>query len=206
MTASAPARAFVRNLPLTNWATRFADGRITLHGTTAGAATRLELTFTGGDEPAWEALRRDDEDIDANAVAALVDTLHDLHVEVEATAAREVRIRGHALADVLIPRGATVQLDARSYGPATAPRLLDALRLRCDDCRITLNGSRWISDTAQIRLTQATLQPDGRVDIEGTARGLLEGALRAALGRVSDELTALVRADPRWRRFLRETA
>jgi hypothetical protein len=202
MNGATATRSLLRKLPLTLWATPFSTGRFVVQGRVADHAFRLDIAFTGGVRPVLGPLQRDGEPIAAAELGACLDGAEDLAVEGEAVAAQEIRVAGNALADLLVPRGARVHLAGRLEGPSSAPRLAAPIRLRCEDCRIDLRASRWLSERAAIRLTEVALHPDGRVVVTGASPGLLQGPVRHALTRVSADLTRAVRSDPRWRPFL----
>ena len=112
---------------------------------------------------------------------------------------------------VRLPAGVQVSLDGReevtvsgtSDGPPEALRLCAPLEVRCGGEGIRLSHRQFqrLARLAGVRISAATLHPDGEVALFGGASGALDGAVRRGLRSTSSRLSRLVRTSPHFRKL-----
>jgi len=169
---------------------------------------RIDLSFVGGDAPRFTAatvvgpgcsVRTDD----VAGLAPIVDALHDVGICVEARTDVEARVSlGHGI-EATIPESGTISLSAAVEGPPDAPVLAAALEVRVDGTGIGVRHrqARWLDSLARIRIRRVSLHPDGQVEFDGGAAGVMDWAVTDGLRRASNRITELVKDSPRFERL-----
>lgn len=137
-------------------------------------------------------------------VAELVERLHDVGVEVRAEPDGPIELALGGGVNILLSSGAGLTIRGRTVGEPPTLRLDEPLELTFDG-GLELAPDRLvgrIGRMAGIKLTRATLSPEGEVTLEADAHRAIERALRLPLDRAGKRLTEMVRASPRARAFL----
>jgi hypothetical protein len=103
-----------------------------------------------------------------------------------------------------IRREALVELRGATRGDASQIRLCEPVEIRCADVTVQLGSGQFraLSRLAKVKLTGATLHPDGSVDLQGGSRRVLDRAIQGGLSRASRGISSFVRQNVRMRRFL----
>ena len=109
---------------------------------------------------------------------------------------------------VHVPRGAVLELSGATAGGSTDLVLSEPLVVAFggEGLRLSHEQFKFLSRLASVRLSQATLHPDGSVDLEGHGSRWIDVALRVPLAKASTRLSDLIRQSPnfhRLRAFLR---
>ncbi|MEQ1565926.1 MAG: hypothetical protein ABMA64_09840 [Myxococcota bacterium] len=143
------------------------------------------------------------------ALGALVDQLADPEIHVRARPAEALVLKLAPGVSASIPANAAIVLEAKARGPAERPRLVAPLVVSVGGTglSIRLPGVRWVTTIASVGIRQASLAPDGGVELFGHAAPPFERAVDAGLRHASHHLSELVRTNPRFagvRSFLDE--
>ncbi|MEO0602684.1 MAG: hypothetical protein AAF211_14675 [Myxococcota bacterium] len=218
-----PLAAALRDLPLERWATRFVEGSVQISGrlpepvetTFDGVAhtletgmVRIDLDFVGGEGPAFTkvtlaAPRCAVSTDDAAGIGPVIDALHDVGICVEARTDHEVQVTlGHGI-EATIPQDGTITMSAAVEGPPETPVLAAALHVQVDGTGIGVRHrqARWLDGLARIRIRRVSLHPDGQVEFDGGAAGMMDWAVTNGLKRASSSITELVKDSPRFERL-----
>lgn len=196
----------------------------------------LSLTFTGGAKAAVGSVRVDGEvraggmsgstlALDAQggwlgphrvevgaplprALEAIVDAIHDVVVDAEASPISEVSLRFPAGVELVVPGDGPLVLSGAAEGPPEALVLAEPLVVAIggSGLQVTHKQLRWLANAVALSVSRAVLQPDGRVELEGNAARGLGRIAQGGLDVAGDQLTELVWAAPQFERvrgFLR---
>ena len=139
-------------------------------------------------------------------LSRIVEQLHDVAVEVHAEPDGALDLALGAGVRIQIAPGAALIIRGRTLGEPDALRLEEPLVIAFDGGGLELAPDRLVgrlSRLAGIRLTRATLHPDGEIVLEADAHRAIERALRVPLERAGQRLSELVRLSPRARAFLK---
>ena len=81
--------------------------------------------------------------------------------------------------------------------------LATALEVRVDGSgiRVRHEQARWLDSLARIRIRRVSLHPDGQVEFDGGASGMMDWAVRSGLERASSRISELVKDSPRFERL-----
>lgn len=137
----------------------------------------------------------------------LLDHLHDLAVEAAARPDRDLVVKLSGGVEATVRSGDVVTVRGATAGPPGGP-LLDApltVTVGGAGLRVSHEKLRWLAALAQVRIQEASLHPDGKVDLQADARAGIH-KVGGGLKRVSDRLSEVVRESPRFARvraFLR---
>jgi hypothetical protein len=133
--------------------------------------------------------------------------LSNLRIELtaRANAAWQLDLGGGVSLD--IRRDALVELKGATLGDAARIQLCEPMEIRCEDVTVQLGSGQFraLSRLARVRLTGATLHPDGSVRLKGGSRRGLNRAIQGGLSRASRGISNIVRQNVRIRRFLSST-
>lgn len=214
----------LRSLPVGRWARHLLHGTVRLAGE-APEATRVgadrpvdlpagsivvDLTFEGGEEPSITSLTLTaaDRELPAPAspaafVAALLDVLHDLAIDLEVHTDGEVVIDLGSGLQATLADGGSIALRAAAHGSPEAPRLVEPLEVDVADHGIKVTHARapGLSRMARVRVHRFALHPDGTVHLDGGGTGVLDFAVSSGLRRASSRLASLIRESPRFERL-----
>ncbi len=169
---------------------------------------RIDLTFVGAKAPAFtEAVlvgpHCSVRTADVAGVGPVIDVLHDVGLCVEARTDDEVQVMlGHGI-EATIPENGTISLSAAVEGPPETPVLAATVEVRVDGTGIGVRHSqaRWLDSLARIRINRVSLHPDGQVEFDGGAAGVMDWAVTSGLKRASSSITSLVRESERFERL-----
>jgi hypothetical protein len=144
-----------------------------------------------------------------DAVLDLVDALCDPSIHVRVRPAEGLLLKLAPGVTATVPANAAVVIEAQSRGPAERPRLVSPLVVSVGGTglSIRLPGSRWVATLASVGIRQASLAPDGEVELTGHAPPPFERAVGVGLKHASHQLSELVRTNPRFagvREFLQD--
>jgi hypothetical protein len=134
-------------------------------------------------------------------IAALVDHLDHLRIAARGEPDGDLLVRlGHGV-EVAVPAGVPLTISGATTGPAAALQLSEPLVVRFggEGLRISHDAFRAFSRLACVRLSRATLHPDGSVALESGPR-VVDAALKAPLQRASARLSEIVRRSPKFSR------
>ena len=137
----------------------------------------------------------------------LLDHVHDLSVEVAAWPDRDLVVKLSGGVEATVRAGDVVTVRGHTAGPPASP-LLDApltVTVGGAGLRVSHEKLRWLASLALVRIQEASLHPDGTVDLHADTRGGLH-RVGGGLRRVSERLSEVVRESPRFARvraFLR---
>jgi len=206
-------------LPIARWSRLLATGTLTLEGELRHAASvgadrldpgpiRVEVLFRGGEALQVRHLRLARGPADQERVLDPQASLEPLvtqlwHPTIEATglpADGMAVTLAHDLRLALDP-GVHVSLSAATRGEPQAPCLVRPLVVGFggQGVRLEHDGYARLSRLAAIRLHRASLQPDGRVRLEGRGPRVLDAAVQRGLHAASERVTRLVRDGERLR-------
>ncbi len=133
---------------------------------------------------------------------ALLDHLHDLSAEVAAWPDRDLVVKLSGGVEASVRAGDVVTVRGVTAGAPHGP-LLDApltVTVGGAGLKVSHEKLRWLAALAQVRIQEASLHPDGKVDLQGEARGGLH-RVGGGLQRVSERLSEVVRDSPRFARI-----
>ena len=137
----------------------------------------------------------------------LLDHLHDLCLEAAAWPDRDLVVKLSGGVEATVRAGDVVTVRGMTIGSPSGP-LLDApltVTVGGAGLRVSHEKLKWLSALALVRIQEASLHPDGKVDLQAEARGGLH-RVGGGLRRVSERLSEVVRESPgfaRVRAFLR---
>lgn len=177
------------------------------HEVTTGLV-RVDLSFVGGEEPSFTEARIAAPGCtlttpDVAGLTVLIDALHDVGICVEAHTDGSLQVvLGHGI-EATIPEQGVVSLSAVVEGPPEAPVLAGALEVRVDGSGIGVRHrqARWLDALAKIRIRRVSLHPDGQVEFDGGAAGVMDWAVTSGLKQASSRITELVKGSPRFERL-----
>ncbi len=136
-------------------------------------------------------------------VGALVDHVGSLSFVATATPSGELVVRLPAGVQVSLDGQDEVVVSGASEGPPGGLRLCAPLEVRCggEGFQLSHEQFRRLARLARVRISAATLHPDGEVALEGGASVGLDRAVRGGLVRTSQRLSRLVRTSPHFRKL-----
>jgi len=102
--------------------------------------------------------------------------------------------------EVRVPAGSVLEVSGAAVGAPDDLTLVAPLVVSIGDAwlRVSSGHLGYLSRLARVRITRATLHPDGSVAIEGGARRGLDLAVRRGLDRASSQLSRLVKSAPQF--------
>jgi hypothetical protein len=177
-----------------------ADGIRCVNGA-LGSRLRIEpnrIVWDGGEICSLESIRLHE------VMTECLGIMNDLWLSIDGRAGETWRMKGPGGFHLDIREDAFVSIRAATAGDPARMRLSSPLEIRCEDISVRLAGGQLstLSRLAKVRLTGATVQPDGSVQLEGGSRRGLNRALKGGLNHVSRGITDIVRGSPRLREFL----
>ena len=141
----------------------------------------------------------------ARTVHMLTAALSDVVFDAKARPVGELLVRLPAGVHVVVPANDTLHARGASQGPPHALQLSEPLEVHAggEGIRLSHRHFRWLARLARVRISVATLHPDGNVRLEGGASSGLDRAVRKGLRRTSSSLSSLVRTSPQFQRLRR---
>lgn len=206
--ALTPPRTLL-HLPLMSWSSRFRRGTVRISGTRkTGEPVRLEIQFVGGAEPRIVRAAVGSTLLTAREAEAVVAELISPSIEARAVPDGDLWVTFGGGVEVRIPAGSMLEVSGAAVGEPDNLTLGSPLVVSIGDAwlRVSKGHFGYLSRLAKVRITRATLHPDGSVAIEGGARPGLDRAVRGGLDRASARMSTLVKNAPQFslvRAFLR---
>jgi hypothetical protein len=189
------------HLPLLSWSSRFRRGTVRISGTKkSGAGVCMELHFVGGAEPRIVRAAVGETRLTPHEAKCLVAELNSPSIEARAVPDGDLWVAFGGGVEVRIPAGSMLEVSGSAVGDPDNLTLGSPLVVSIGDAWLRLSKRHfgYLSRLAKVRITRATLHPDGSVDIEGGARRGLDRAVRGGLERASARVSTLVRSAPQF--------
>lgn len=206
-------------LPLRAWARRLQSGHVVLRGQlrapvecgdviVAPGRVEVRFRFVGGSAARIVAMEVGElvwlDDAAHLHLVALLAQLDDTEVTARALPAGDISVRLGLGVAVVVPAGIELTVETATRGPAASPHLSRPLDMRFGGEGLKLSHeARWLSRLAEVRLGGASLDPDGRVHLEGQGGRLSEFAVLGPLQKASYHLSNVVLRSPLIRAFLK---
>lgn len=134
-------------------------------------------------------------------VHQLIDRMDDIVVGANATPNTSIILTLLPGVTLDLPAGSVLRIRGETEGPSSQLRLSAPLQVQFGGSGIELAHQQFrrLSRLASVRISAATLHPDGEVQLEADAAPVLRRALRGGLETASARFSRLVRHSPHFR-------
>lgn len=167
----------------------------------SGESVCLEIVFRGGSSPIITHALLDEEAISPREAEQIVGELSSPAIDALVVPDGDLWVRFGGGMELLVPSGSVLEVSSSAAGPPDDLKLTRPLVVSIGDAWLRLSHERlrFLSSLAKVRISGATLHPDGSVDLEGGARKGLDLAVRGGLSRASERLSKMVKSSPQFR-------